>query len=240
MENPSKCFRKCLHPCPRFLTPNFHQDVLSLASSYPADSMLLVPSGQGEVVVEGKDIICTEPSEPASPTWGAVGCYGRVITRSGQYIYKTKSGSGTGREKHEVAHGRFDPLALPHEPTNSYWTPCRGEVIVEEIIFSSHLSIQTFKLWECRGVTRARICEDAPVEERLVSYLSKGESSSMKAPACHLSIFAPLRSLGLMQGELSIVGYYTCISPLLSLLSSQTTVETFSRDVCSPLDGWAF
>lgn len=40
------------------------QDVLSLASSYPADSMLLTPSIQEEpdVVEEGEDINCTEPS----------------------------------------------------------------------------------------------------------------------------------------------------------------------------------
>lgn len=48
------------------------QDVLALASSDPADCMLLAPSIQEEVdvVEEGKDSNCTEPSYPASPAYG--------------------------------------------------------------------------------------------------------------------------------------------------------------------------
>lgn len=46
--------------------------MLSPASSDPAESMLLVQSSQKEVDVfgEGEDSICTEPSQPASPSYG--------------------------------------------------------------------------------------------------------------------------------------------------------------------------
>lgn len=46
------------------------QDVQSLESFDPADSMFLAPSSQDEadVVEEGEDITCREPTQPASPT----------------------------------------------------------------------------------------------------------------------------------------------------------------------------
>ncbi|ROL42598.1 hypothetical protein DPX16_14005 [Anabarilius grahami] len=47
------------------------QDLLSPASSDPAERMLLVRSSQKEVDVfgEGEDSICTEPAQPASPSY---------------------------------------------------------------------------------------------------------------------------------------------------------------------------
>jgi len=45
------------------------QDVQSLKSSDPADSMFLAPSSQDEmdVVEEGEGITCSEPTQSASP-----------------------------------------------------------------------------------------------------------------------------------------------------------------------------
>lgn len=47
------------------------QDVLSLEPSDTAECMLLAPSSQDEadMVEEGDDVVCSEPSQPASPTY---------------------------------------------------------------------------------------------------------------------------------------------------------------------------
>lgn len=50
----------------------FDQDALSLVSSDPLEKMLLAPSSHAEVDVvgEGEDSVCTEPSPSASSTYG--------------------------------------------------------------------------------------------------------------------------------------------------------------------------
>lgn len=54
--------------------------------------------------------------------------------------------------------------------------------ILKEAIFSQHLSFPIFELGECCGIVRVEMCEDAPVEETLASYLSQSATSPLKAP----------------------------------------------------------
>lgn len=97
-----------------------------------------------------------------------------------------------GREKQKVVcvrldewflsvHNRPSPMSLQF-PSR---TPHRDAEVVEETIFShlEHLSISTFELCE---LWRGCVSEDVrmpPVEETLASYLSQGESFSLKALA---------------------------------------------------------
>lgn len=72
-------FKKCmslLRSSDTGLSDLLDQDVLSLESLDPADSMLLAPSSQNEadLVDEGKDIACSVPSQPASPAYEVMAC----------------------------------------------------------------------------------------------------------------------------------------------------------------------
>lgn len=80
--------------------------MLSPASSDPAESMLLVQSSQKEVDVfgEGEDSICTEPSQPASPSYGEFLDFMTQVTARLDLAW--------GRRKQEVTRCRLNKQFL--------------------------------------------------------------------------------------------------------------------------------
>lgn len=106
----------------------------------------LVPYSQDEadVVEKSEEIICREPSQPATLTFEEL----LDVIRS-----------GLGCKRQEVACGRFDERFLSghnHPPPMSHpFLPelhAEGEEVMEEDIFSSYLSFPASKLFKYGGI----------------------------------------------------------------------------------------
>lgn len=119
------------------LSDLLNQDVLSPASSDPAESMLLVQSSQKEADVfgEGEDSICTEPSQPASPSYGELLDFMTHVTARLDLAW----GGGTGNRKLLCADStkRFlssslKTPALPFKPLLDQGQGLSPKVVTEE------------------------------------------------------------------------------------------------------------
>lgn len=137
-----------------------------------------------------EDCICTEPSHPASPAYGELlDVMARTTIRLDLLWWREKQEDVRGRldERFLSDHNRLSPMSLLFFPEH------HAEVKLWKKPYSTHIyPFQHSNYANVEGLLEWGYVRMPPVEETLASYLSQGESSSLKAPALPSKRYKPL------------------------------------------------